>query len=405
MTTDYSPRPSRTRTGTAAPEPLPNTRALADELVCHFLESMVSRRAAPDDETDVTAVTRACLGVAVTLLDGGEITAPENIRPLKFAATRWARHGVPIEMINHAVHESFQVGLELIAASEAGTDADKLTVARSLAAEVLDIITSTMSLDYIKELQTVIAEHRRPPPALTAALLGGHDTATITRESGVEVAPSYALLAVRLPQHDDERAAPNTRINARRTLRRVQLAIAAQCPPGTLSLLDVHGGIVLIPSFAEAGLDALLPRLSAAAETPLIATCAEATPPDIPHTVDHLRELLNLARQLRYPPGLYRFADLAVEYQLTRPSPARAQLGSLLDPLDPHPMLMETLRIHLGNKLNRRRSARQLNVHMNTVDYRLRKITELTGFDLSIPEGVWRAQSALVVRSADTEPV
>jgi sugar diacid utilization regulator len=146
----------------------------------------------------------------------------------------------------------------------------------------------------------------------------------------------------------------------------------------------------------------LLAVLSAAAGVDMTATCAEAAPPaKVPKTVDQLCELLDLVQRIQRPPGLFRFADLAVEYQLTRPSPVRRHLEAILKPLDDHPILMETLCTHLDNNLNRRRTARQLSVHMNTIDYRLKGIRRLTGFDPSSADGLWYLQSALVVRKAN----
>lgn len=102
--------------------------------------------------------------------------------------------------------------------------------------------------------------------------------------------------------------------------------------------------------------------------------------------------------RLHFAPGLYRFTDLALEYQITRPGPARAKLCSALDPLDKHPELMETLRRHVANNSNRQQTARMLNIHTYTVDYRLRKIGQLAGHDATTQGGMWQLRSALVAR-------
>ncbi|WP_174189768.1 PucR family transcriptional regulator, partial [Nocardia barduliensis] len=81
------------------------------------------------------------------------------------------------------------------------------------------------------------------------------------------------------------------------------------------------------------------------------------------------------------------------------PGPAREHLGSLLDPLDEHPELLETLQVHIAHNLNRGRTARLLHVHTNTVDYRLKRIAQLTGFDPTMASGLWHLRSALVART------
>ena len=51
-------------------------------------------------------------------------------------------------------------------------------------------------------------------------------------------------------------------------------------------------------------------------------------------------------------------------------------------------------------QFNRRRTARDLHVHTNTVDYRLRRIRDLTGHDPSLPSGRWYLEAALIARAA-----
>ncbi|MGW4718072.1 PucR family transcriptional regulator, partial [Nocardia sp. NPDC004260] len=85
------------------------------------------------------------------------------------------------------------------------------------------------------------------------------------------------------------------------------------------------------------------------------------------------------------------------ERHCTRPGIGRDVLGTQVAPLMEHPDLLETLRIHIDNDLNRQRTARQLHVHPNTVDYRLRRIAQLTGLDPADARGLWYLRSALIV--------
>lgn len=61
--------------------------------------------------------------------------------------------------------------------------------------------------------------------------------------------------------------------------------------------------------------------------------------------------------------------------------------------------MLETLRTRISNNLNRQRTARILHVHTNTVDYRLKRIGQLTGFDPTQAAGLWYLRSALVART------
>ncbi|MET9489922.1 helix-turn-helix domain-containing protein [Nocardia sp. NPDC006630] len=248
----------------------------------------------------------------------------------------------------------------------------------------------------------VLAEHHTAVHAVTSALLGGQPATARTRSSGIEIEESYFVLALRIPPRPRSAApAIDAAVLAQRTLRRLQSALAARSAGRALPMLSIEGGTVLLPESCTdpATLDDLVAGLSAATRAPLTATVMHAATQAIPAAADQAHELLDMVHRLQCEPGLYRFDDLAMEYQLTRPGPGREYLGALLDPLDEYPELLETLRRHLGNDLNRRRTARGLGVHTNTIDYRLKRIGQLTGFDPAQSAGLWYLRSALVART------
>lgn len=167
-------------------------------------------------------------------------------------------------------------------------------------------------------------------------------------------------------------------------------------------MLSAEGGTILVPGERDdEWVATLVERMSVAAETAVTATVATSSVNDVPAASDQVHELLDLAQQLRRPAGVYRMTDLVLEYQLTRPGPGRAYLSRVLVPLDNSPELLETLEIHINHDLNRQRSARQLHLHTNTVDYRLKRIAHLTGFDPTRPSGMRHLQAALVARKLE----
>jgi len=97
-------------------------------------------------------------------------------------------------------------------------------------------------------------------------------------------------------------------------------------------------------------------------------------------------------------PGLYGLRDVLLDYQLTRPSDAQAPLAALLDPLDPFPDLLTTLEAYLAQDLDRRRTAASLHVHPNTLDYRLKRIAELSGLEPGTTSGLQLLACAVAVR-------
>ncbi|WP_084515587.1 PucR family transcriptional regulator [Nocardia acidivorans] len=270
-----------------------------------------------------------------------------------------------------------------------------------LRAGALEVAVSARRL--LEALSAVDATLSTAAPAepLTpaAALLAGH-AATAARPHGAEAA--YHVLALSIPAHPGERhPAVDGELVARRRLRCVQAELASRCANRALCTLGPDGGTVLLPESATEAteLDAIITGLSAVAQVRVTATVMYAATPDVPGAAEQAHELLDIVHRLGCAPGLYRFDDLAMEYQLTRPGPGREYLGALLDPLDEYPELLETLRRHLGNDLNRRRTARGLGVHANTIDYRLKRIGQLTGFDPAQSAGLWYLRSALVART------
>ncbi|MFD0360816.1 PucR family transcriptional regulator [Nocardia sp. GCM10030253] len=405
MSVDSSTWPSLTLAGQPMSSPLKDVRTLSRQMVGHFVENVIPCGTLPVDAIsgDVTTITRTCLELAVSMLDGQGI--PEKVQRLQDAAAGWAREGVPIDTIHHSIHEGFQMGLNLVVSNASIKDYDSLVDGAHMVVQMLDMITSAISVAYVRELRAVVSEHHTAVHTLTSALLGGHSTSTMARECGIAIAESYVVVAAAIPAHRDEgNPALDSQVVARRKLRRVQAELATRCDNSALSLLSVDGGTILIPSttFDNDGLDTLVNQLSHAAQVGITTTLVQATPEQIPNAADQAHELLDMVQRLQAVPGMYRFDELALEYQLTRPGPGREYLGSLLDPLDEHPELLETLQRHIGNNLNRQRTARVLHVHTNTVDYRLKRIGQLTGFDPSQPSGLWYLRSALVARTYRT---
>ena len=401
MTVD-STRTQLTLSGQPMSAPLQDVRKLSRRMVGHFVENVVPCGTLPGDAIhgDVTTITRTCLELAVSMLDGKDI--PEKTRRLENAAAGWAREGVPIDTIHHAVHEGFRLGLDLVVSNATVTDYSALVDGAKLVVEMLDKMTVCISMAYVRELRSVVSEHHTAVHTLTSALLGGHSTSTMARECGIEISPAYTVLAMAIPAHPDEAVpALDGKVVARRKLRRVQAELATRCGDSALSLLSVDGGTVLLPSeiLTDEALDELVAQLSRAAQVPISAAVVEAPTAEVPAAADQAHELLDMVQRLDCVPGLYRFDDMALEYQLTRPGPGREYLGSLLDPLDDHPELLETLQRHISNNLNRQRTARLMHIHTNTIDYRLKRVAQLTGFDPTQPSGLWYLRSALVARS------
>ncbi|MFE3546396.1 PucR family transcriptional regulator [Nocardia sp. NPDC059177] len=392
--------PFLTATGRPVSTPLKDVRTISRQMVGHFIANVAPCATLPGEvlDGDVTMVTRMCLELTMGVLDGRDL--PGRLERIQAAAAGWAREGIPIDTIHNALYEGFKLSFDLVTANLNSQDT-AVGVARRLT-EVLNTITSAVSVAYVRELRSVVSEHHTAVHTLTSALLGGQSTSTMARECGIEVADRYHVIALALPPHPEELdPSLDANVVARRKLRRVQAELANRCVGKVLSLLSVDGGTLLLPTaeFGERDLDDLIVGLSRAAQVPVRAVTMSAVPTDIPRAAEQVHELVEIVHRLGGESKVYRPHELAFEYQLTRQGPARDYLSSVVDSLEAHPELLHTLEVYIASNLRRTQTARELFVHTNTVDYRLKRIGQLTGFDLNDVTGLCYLRAALLIRA------
>ncbi len=377
-------------------------RGVARHLVDHF-QANTPCGTLPGEllHGDVTEVTVKCLGLAVRMLESGKTPSDKDLANVHDAAARWAREGVPLRSIRRAYHDGFRFGLTLVSRDAKAQNIENVTDNSLVLVSLLEAVTTEVSMAYVEEYRSVASEHHTATHTLVTTLLsGGQNALSTAQQCGIDLADEYLVIALHFPQHPDE-ANPvvDRTVSARRKLRRIQAELATMCGKSPLALLSTDGGTVLLPAPREREwVDTLIERLSRAGEIPITATMTSAEREDIPGAAEHVYELLTLTRQLGRPAGMYRTEDLVLEYQLTRPGRGREQLLRALEPLDDAPELLDTLTSYIGHELNRQRTARHLFVHANTVDYRLKRIGQLTGIDPSVPSGLRYLQAAIVAR-------
>ncbi|MFJ1456399.1 PucR family transcriptional regulator [Nocardia sp. N2S4-5] len=342
--------------------------------------------------SDTVDVVRLCRQLAIRVCRGEDAVAIVSM--LEEVARRWANHGVPLDRLQQVVHEGFRLGAERAAGLLAPTDGAAATAMMRRQLDALQSLHIGLTRAYTSQL---------PPPdqraaaarRMAAVLLRGEPAGIPARHCGIEIAEKYHVVAVAVPAADgDSRAVPRIAAQC------VESELAHRLGTNALSFLGAEGGTLLLPMdlIEDERLGDLIAELSQRAGTALVAVVLNAAVDDIPDVARQAHELLETAVQLRATPRLYRFDDVVLPFQLTRPGPGRDALRALLAPLDSRPELLQTLTRHLANDLNRQLTARQLCVHTNTIDYRLKRIGQLTGCDPADLTGLWRLRSALIVR-------
>ncbi|MER5890289.1 helix-turn-helix domain-containing protein [Streptomyces sp. NPDC001941] len=356
---------------------------------------------------ELGANVRRVLELFVTLVaEDRPATDEELAGPVAWGAER-ARDGVPLADVLRVYPLAAREAWRAMTA-DAGLDG------RVLVEDLLVLLGAVMprvAEGYLRERSALDVERRADREAVAAALLSGRAPRRSTQGHDLVLADAYEVLVFRLPEPASGH--PPTRVYRALRLELDRLGVPATVRDG--------GGVLFLPrpSGREDGRDRALParppaptarhaldRLDAvtglactAAVSPAVGHAA------VPEAYEEAGEVLALCRALERPAGLYRLADLAIEYQLARPSPARDALVRTLDGLRGHPHLLDTLRTFLAAGCHRAEAAARLTVHRNTLTYRLHRVEVLTGQDPTHPDAARLLAAAVtaydIVRAAD----
>lgn len=340
----------------------------------------------------------------------GEMPGQAEAAAIRESSARRADEGVPLEAVVGAYHlGAEECAAQVFSAAEPGDLADVLLVQRQLLA-YLRLVSCEVAAGYVQERQTALSDEQVALQALLSRLLEGGSPQGAADRAGIQLPACYLVLSIAMGPHPDELVpGVNHAVAARRKLRRLRNEIQRQTTGVPLSVLSGEGGLVLIP-YATAPADFgradrarpsdLVEQLGRMCGAELLAAATFAAPEGVAEAARLAGEVRAVAQASGRGPGLYLLDDVLLEYQLSRPSPARAGLAALLDPLDDRPELLDTLRAFLARGFDRRQAAARLQVHPNTVDYRLRKATELTGLDASRGADTLTLRAALAAHDA-----
>ncbi|MFD4576154.1 PucR family transcriptional regulator [Streptomyces sp. NPDC058417] len=97
------------------------------------------------------------------------------------------------------------------------------------------------------------------------------------------------------------------------------------------------------------------------------------------------------------PPGVYELDDVLVEYGAAENPEVSERLLRMVEPLQEHPVLWETLTALIAADGVRHRACERLGVHRNTLDRRLQRIGRLTGQRVDGLRGLSTLRAALAV--------
>ncbi|MFI5866088.1 PucR family transcriptional regulator [Streptomyces sp. NPDC051546] len=398
-TSDVTPDTAPGGEAAAAPELaaalLPRIPEMAAETVARLTAAIPAYRLLPDSVLggDLVANTEAVLKLFfTTVAEGRAPTEAELAAPVAWGAER-ARDGVPLEAVLRVYPLGARRAWEF-AATGPDPVADPYALVTSLLAFLGEVMPKVAEA-YLREQADLDWEQREHGRNLAGVLLAGRPARRAAERYGRTLAERYEVVVLRLPE------APGGATN--RMLRALRSELDGN--PEVLATFKGEGGVLLVPLGPDGATRRLLTRLDTAAE--LRCTAAAAVAEDhgaIPQAQTEASEVLALAEDLGRPPGLYRLSDLAVEYQLVQPGPARDALARVLAPLDDQPHLIATLREFIAAGYRRAEAAEALTVHRNTLTYRLGRIRLLTGHDATDPTSARHLAAALTAYDATHRP-
>ncbi|MFJ8962966.1 PucR family transcriptional regulator [Lentzea sp. NPDC102401] len=374
---------------------------IAEKVLEAFFARSATYRQLPHQLVDreiTEAVTRH-LQVFLRALREQRPPAPEELDMQIATAVRRAQQGVPLDIVLSTYHVAATVGWEAMAAVAEPDEVPDLLATVPALLRYLSVAVPAVAGSYLAEQQALHAERREAGRALVAALLTGREAEPLAERIGLELSSHHVVVAVRVDAPSLAEGA-DARLAVHGLVRRLR----AELPKHALSALDHDGGTVLLPTTAETvesdleDAAALVRSLHTAAGTLLIGGIAAAEHrEDVPAAARQAADIAELAQRLGRPPGAYVLDDVLLEYQLCRPGPGRKRLARVMDRLAEHPDLVHTLRTFINSDHNRHRTADELHLHRNTLNYRLRRVTELTGYNPADPTDIRLLSASLIV--------
>lgn len=225
---------------------------------------------------------------------------------------------------------------------------------------------------------------------------------------GMELPECYAVTVIRVPDRPTGDRALESDIEA---LVKIHRAPVMWCPEGgerggeLIALVPLKTGATetAVPydvpdAIPEAVLD-LVRDFAGTLGRPCAVGTATAQRSELADALDRARRISRAAPLRRASAGLrpHTVADVFVELAVADMPFVDDWLRTVARHLEQGPDLLVTLDAYYLHDMHRGATAAALNVHARTLDYRLRRVRELTGIDPGSTHGV-RALSAIVTR-------
>jgi PucR C-terminal helix-turn-helix domain len=379
---------------------------LARRIVERIVEGISQYEELPDEELagDITGVVEENLRLFRRVLRERQVPqAADLVGPLTVSAARRAEEGMPLGAVLAAYYLGIVEIWRFLTENARPEDVADLVTCTELALGTISRLASVVSTAYLEERRRMSGQERDARQRLMSALLNGEPPAAAAVGAAVRLPAAYLVMNLSFGAHPDESdPAVSTAIATSRKIGRILRRLDEFTDETVLTRFDGAGGIALIPAAPDRDwcrIRGLVEAMSASAGVPITAAADTGDTAGVAAIAQRNKEIMEIVRSFGYGPGLYRLGDVLLEYQLSRQTAATEGLAALLDPIDGRPELLTTLDRYLHNAGDRRKTATALGIHINTLDYRLRRIAELTGLNPAEPAALVRIHAAVAARA------
>lgn len=319
----------------------------------------------------------------------GALPPASDFAPLREWARARAAEGFRLEELLRSFGVAHQLGWQLLRRHAREDETDVLLELAGPLARYVDLVCTVVTETYMAERELVVSEEERLTRTLlerlcVSAPLDGADS-ELAERLGVPVEGAYRPFAVAIPGRPS-RACAALAARMRRHGWRLAVAQSDSVVGLTWKPLELHDlgeGPSVVLAIGE--LTARGELAAAREEVTLLVEHARRTGlTGRLSTEDFLLEIL-----------LERSPRLTVRLR-------ERVLAQLAD--DDHGELAHTLRALLACRLDRTATSAALHVHRNTLAYRIRRIEEIAGLDLSSPRDLACAYLALADERGSAPP-
>ena len=349
---------------------------LARRMVAEFSTAIPAYARLPDPDAagGILEMSRRNLELFVECVVADRTPTREELEPFCRSARQRASEGMPLEDLLAAYRMGGRLGWREISAAAQPNEQEALVEMAERTMHYIDRVSAAVAQSYLDARQHHVSEEERRLRDLFDGLVVGSPLS-----SGVRAVAERLGFAIDGPHRPFALVVPGA---------------AAHEHAAIATSLRGRGVLALTEGERVAGLAPPSARAADLASGEAILAIGDATvAPMLAGELEDTRLLVGVGRRLGKS-GELRTDEFLPELLLARSAGVADRITQrVFAPLDAYEerrtsALADTLERFVALGLDRRGAAADLGVHPNTLDYRLRRIGELTGLDLGKPRDV-----------------